>query len=78
MTIKKCSPTTDIFHKKCRELTEDEKSLILQIKEEADQLYSSMNYHYVNFTHGETEMKVALTSLATAVMWATKAITSKN
>lgn len=78
MTIKKCSSTTDVFHKVCRELTEDEKSLILQIKEEAEQLFSSMNYHHVNFKHGEIEMKIALTHLATAVMWATKAITSKN
>lgn len=78
MTIKKCSPTKDIFHKVYRELTENEKDLIIQIKEEAEQLYSSMNYHYTNFGHGETEIAVAMATLETAVMWATKAITSKN
>jgi hypothetical protein len=76
MSIFKHAASEDVFRKNTQEISEEQKALVLQIKEEAEALYSSINF--MLFNYGYEEASLALRKLEEAVMWATKAVTKRE
>ena len=64
----------DIFRKKYRELSEDEKLRLESVKSQAENLWLAFD-QAATAGAGNREMALAKTKLEEAIMWATKAIT---
>lgn len=65
---------TDTFRQERRDLTIDEKAMVLQIKNQASLLEGMMKGSFKEGVHNR-EMALALTNLEQCIMWAVKAIT---
>lgn len=68
---------SDVFRGNYRELTEEEKALVMQIKESAQSLYELIAGNpdeATNATKGRA-LSLAKTKLEESVMWAVKGIT---
>lgn len=63
----------DIFRKEYKPLSDDQKNLISNIKDNANLLY--ITFDSPSFDHDKRMMALAKTNLEQAIMWAIKAIT---
>ncbi len=64
---------SDVFRKEYKQLSDEQKSLINNIKAQAQSLHAS--FEDCMFEHDKRMMALAKTNLEQAVMWAIKAIT---
>ena len=72
--IKKYATTEDIFRRGYG--GSNEIDIVAQIKEEAEGLWSTLNWHTVNYKSGQREIALAKTKLEEAIMWAVKGMTA--
>lgn len=71
---------TDTFHRNFTELSQEQKSQMAVIKENADHLLNLMNQFVDPNERSERSrcMAIARTNLETTIMWAIKAVTTKE
>jgi hypothetical protein len=66
----------DIFRKKCRELSDEEKDNLNAVKTAAEIYYGTLHEAGVKHPIDSRYMALARTAIEESVMWATKSITA--